>query len=74
MGKEVRFHRLWRESMQRKWRKLVETTPFKSLDQAEEKWGTSDQEALTLTFMKIEHTVITEESLILGRKHTFFPP
>lgn len=42
VGKEVRLHRLGRESMQRKWRKLVETTPSKSLDQAGEKWGSSN--------------------------------
>lgn len=35
--------------MQRKWRKLVETTPLKSLEEAEEKWDNGDQKVLTFT-------------------------
>lgn len=61
--------------MQRKWRKLVETTPSKSLDQAGEKWGSSNRgSSVALTFTEILHTVLTEDSLILEGKHMFFHP
>ena len=61
--------------MQRKWRKLVETTPSKSWDQEGEKWGSSNRgSSVALTFTEILRTVLTEDSLILEGKHMFFHP
>ena len=53
----------------------METTPSKSLDQAGEKWGSSNRgSSVALTFTEILHTVLTEDSLILEGKHMFFHP
>lgn len=46
-GRKSDFTGLQRESIRRKWRKLVEDTPLKSLDEAEEKWDSGNQEVLT---------------------------
>lgn len=61
--------------MQRKWRKLAETTPSKSFGQAREKWGSGNRgSSVALTFTEILLTVLTEDSWILEGKHMFFHP
>lgn len=52
-----------REAMQRKWRKLVETTPLKSLDEAEEKWDNGNQKVLTVSGFYTDITCNAEPSI-----------
>lgn len=46
-GRKSDFTGLQRVSIRRKWRKLVEATPLKSMDEAEKKWDSGNQEVLT---------------------------